>query len=403
VIDFSTFYETQSRLLRAVPTVMRRFIHERIHWDDPLLILTGGRGTGKTTVMLQHLAASGEGPERSLYLAADHIKVEALGLYSIAEAFFKAGGELLMIDEVHKSRDWARIIKSLTDSFPAVRILASGSSSLDLTAGKADLSRRAVYYHLPPMSLREFVELRAHRKHRPIALSELLADPRGAAEAILDVGPVLNLLREYLACGAYPFGLEQDASYLHRLRNVIEQVLYQDIPPATGMRISGVPAMKKILYQVATSPPHEINLDRLSGDLGITRQTVYVYLDHLERAGLLRSITPVGAGATLIRRRAKILMDNPNLLRAVSQDLGAGDLLGAQRETFFASQLAGAGLDLRAPKVGDFQVGQDLFEVGGRKKTRKQIASEDDAWIVKDDLEVGAGRSLPLWLFGFLY
>jgi hypothetical protein len=382
---------------------MRRFIHGRIAWDSSLVVLVGSRGTGKTTVMLQHLASLGEPPARALYLSADHIKVEALGLYAIAEAFFKAGGALLMVDEVHKNPNWARIIKSLTDSFPGVRILVSGSSSLDLAAGKADLSRRAVYYHLPVMSLREFFELRAHRKHGPVAFDELLADPRRAAGGILEEGPVLNLLREYLAHGAYPFGLEQDEIYLHRLRNVIEKVLYQDIPPATGMRISGVPAMKKILYQVATSPPHELNLDRLAGDLGITRQTVYTYLDHLERAGLLRCVLPVGAGATLTRRRAKILLDNPNLLRAVSQDLGEDDFAGAQRETFFASQLAGAGQDLRSPKRGDFQVGDHLFEIGGRKKSRRQIADRHDAWVVKDDLEVGADRNLPLWLFGFLY
>lgn len=403
MIYFSSFFENQGRLLRAAPMGMKRFLHARIAWGSPVVVITGSRGTGKTTVMLQHLAVAAKEPERALYLSADHIKVAALGLYAVAEAFFKASGSLLMIDEVHKNPDWAQIIKSLTDSFPGARIVVSGSSSLDLAAGKADLSRRAVYYHLPVLSLREFFELRAQRKHLPVGLEELLADHQRLAAEILGAGPVLSLLREYLAHGAYPFGIGQADTYLHRLRNVIEKVLYEDIPPATGMRATGVPAMKKILYQLATSPPHEINLDRLSGDLGIARQTVYTYLDHLERAGLIRCVLPAGAGATITRRRAKLLMDNPNLLRAVSQDLGEAGLVGATRETFFASQLAGAGQELRAPKVGDFSVGRHLFEIGGRKKSRKQIASEDDAWVVKDELEVGAGRSLPLWLFGFLY
>jgi predicted AAA+ superfamily ATPase len=382
---------------------MKRFLHERIAWDGPLVVITGSRGTGKTTLMLQRMVSARLEPERALYLSADHIQVAALGLYPLAEAFFKAGGALLMVDEVHKDPDWSRIIKSLTDSFPSARIVVSGSSSLNLTAGKADLSRRAVYYHLPALSLREFFELRAQRKHSALGLDELLADHARVAGEVLAAGPVLGLLREYLAQGAYPFGIEQADTYLQRLGHVIEKVLYEDIPAVTRMRASGVPAMKKILYQVATSPPHEINLDRLSGDLGISRQTVYTYLDHLERAGLIRCVLPAGAGATITRRRAKLLMDNPNLLQAVSQDLGQNGLVGALRETFFASQLAGAGHELRAPKVGDFSVGRHLFEIGGRKKSRKQVATEADAWLVKDELETGAGRSLPLWLFGFLY
>jgi hypothetical protein len=59
---------------------------------------------------------------------------------------------------------------------------------------------------------------------------------------------------------------------------------------------------------------------------------------------------------------------------------------------------------LNYPKGGDFMVDERyIFEVGGRSKSNKQIKHLDEAWIVSDDLEIGTGRKIPLWLFGFLY
>ncbi len=403
MLDLNPFLEIQARLLRAVPSWMQRFLHQHIDWAQPLIVLSGARGTGKTTLLLQHIRSSEPAPGEVLYLSADHIRVEAVGLYPIGEQFFKSGGRLLVVDEVHKSPGWARAVKSLADSFPQARLVVSGSSTIELQAAKADLSRRAVFHHLPAMSLREFMALVANRHHPALDLEHLLDEHADCAARILEAGPVLGLMAEYLQHGAYPFGIEQETTYLHRLRNVIEQVLYQDIPPVTGMRPAGVPALKKILWQLATSPPHQINLDRLASDLGIARQTLYSYLDHLERSGLIRRVLPAGSGTTVTRRRPKLLLENPNLLLAVAARLDPQDATGAVRESFFASQLAGAGHGLRAPRRGDFQVGERVFEVGGRRKTRKQVASAAQAWVVADDLEIGHGHTVPLWLFGFLY
>jgi len=53
---------------------------------------------------------------------------------------------------------------------------------------------------------------------------------------------------------------------------------------------------------------------------------------------------------------------------------------------------------------GDFLVTDNYtFEVGGRNKSRKQIEGLDQAYVVADDIELGFGKKLPLWLFGFLY
>ena len=78
--------------------------------------------------------------------------------------------------------------------------------------------------------------------------------------------------------------------------------------------------------------------------------------------------------------------------------------VGTMRETFFLNQLRGAGHDVKYPPRGDFKVdGRWLFEVGGAGKGFSQIADEPDSYVVNDDVEIGFGSKIPLWLFGFLY
>ena len=118
MIDLSEFFEIQERLLSRIPPTQRQMFMEKVNWDVRLLGIIEARGTGKTTLLLQHLADQyGKGQDR-LYLSADHIRVQALGLYEIASAFFKLGGKSLFIDEIHKFKNWSHEVKSIYDRFP---------------------------------------------------------------------------------------------------------------------------------------------------------------------------------------------------------------------------------------------------------------------------------------------
>jgi hypothetical protein len=68
------------------------------------------------------------------------------------------------------------------------------------------------------------------------------------------------------------------------------------------------------------------------------------------------------------------------------------------------NQLRNSSHKTNLPKAGDFLVDETiLLEVGGKNKSRQQIRNIDDAFLVKDDIELGFGHTIPLWLFGFLY
>jgi predicted AAA+ superfamily ATPase len=162
--------------------------------------------------------------------------------------------------------------------------------------------------------------------------------------------------------------------------------------------------MKKLIWLVATSPPMQLNIGGVSRDLGVSRPTIYTYLEVLERAGLLLSVLPRGDGARLVRKDSKLFLENTNLLWGISQSLARTDPLGSLRETFFANQIVSAGLRVRLASKGDFVVeDRYTFEVGGRTKTAGQVAGVPEAYVVQDGRESGSGQVLPLWLFGFLY
>ena len=404
MVDLTEFFSLQKGILRQTPKKFRRFLYKKVNWENRLIGIVGDRGTGKTTMLLQHLGAEIKAGTNILYISADHIRVEALGLYEIGAAFFKTGGQVLAIDEIHKYQNWAQEVKNLYDSFPKARLLFSGSSSLNLQLGKADLSRRAAYYTLPVLSFREYLRFAAGFNSTVYPLSEILQNHFSLTTRIQPEKPILGLFRDYLAGGAYPFFLEGKKEYHAKLRNVIEKVLYEDIPATTGMRFSGIPALKKILHEVATSPPFELNIDRMANNLGIARTTVYVYLEHLEQAGLIIKVMPKGAGASLTRKPVKLYMANTNLLKAVGIKLQPEDPVGTVRENFFANQIAGAGYIIRAAKKGDFLVAEKyLFEIGGKSKSQRQIKEHAHGFVVKDDIETGFNNIIPLWLFGFMY
>jgi len=334
MIDLSQFFSIQDNLLKQVPRKFKRFLYGRINWENRLIGLVGGRGTGKTTLLLQHLAESGPASPNHLYISADHIRVEALGLYEIASRFFQMGGEVIVIDEIHKYGGWPQEIKNLYDAFPLAKILFSGSSSLALQLGKADLSRRAVFYNLPGLSFREYLHLTKEIEFPFIKFKDLLGDHSSFSSDVVAEGPVLRYFQNYIDHGVYPFFMEGAEEYLAKLGNIIEKVLYEDIVSTSGMKSMNVPILKRIIWLVATSQPFKPNFEKISKNLGISKPSLYIYLDYLEKSGLLSGVMAQGAGSKLARKPAKIYLGNTNLLRAVSGELSREDPIGTIRESF---------------------------------------------------------------------
>lgn len=389
-------------VMATTPLAFQRYLYSKINWKAKGLCVLGDRGVGKTTLLCQNLLERYKTPDRALYLSADNINVMSYGLLNIAQRFFSYGGEALYIDEVHKYPEWSIEIKNILDSYKGKQVIFSASSSLDLNRSKGDLSRRVVYHRLQGLSFREYLLLSENIKLPLLTFPEILTRHTVIASEFNAI-PILKYFKEYLRHGYYPFFMEGLEDYLSKVHNMIEKVLFEDIAVVYNLKQTTLPIMKRILWLVATSNVLVPNIDKISKNLGISREMVYNCLEHLSSSGLLNTILPFGKGNCLVRKPGKIYLNNVNLLNAINGSLKVEGDVGGIRETFFVNQVCSMH-KVASHEKGDFIIDDKwVVEVGGKSKDDKQIKGETDAYLAVDDIKIGFGNKIPLYLFGLLY
>jgi len=384
-------------LTQKVPEY-RRFLFDKIDFNERLIGILGSRGVGKTTILLQYLHTIFK-KKQTLYIMADHPAVAQFGLFNIADEFQKKGGEVLIIDEIHKIKNFETDLKLIYDSFFSLNILFTGSNAVAIDNAKADLSRRAVVHILPVLSFREFLELETNEKFEPIALEDLLRNHTSYAIYILSKIKPFAYFEEYLKHGAYPFYTTSKNSYIQKLLSSSMQILETDLPMIYTIDHDKINSLKKMMIMLCQSQPYDINISKLCGAVELNQRTLYKYLGILQAAGLLRILGAKSSGVSIISKPEKLYLDNTNLFSIFCDSPKKGTI----RETFFASSLS-YGHSLNYPKSGDFIVDEKYtFEVGGKDKSFKQLKDIKDGYVVSDGIEVGVDDKIPLWLFGFLY
>ena len=405
-IDLQPLFELQTKQLAVVELARRRYLYDKINWSGRLNMITGFRGVGKTTIILQYLQKNFTGKRQSLYLSADNVLIQEKGLFQIAWDFEKMGGQWLAIDEVHKFPNWNQELKNIYDSLPGLRVVASGSSSLQVVKGQYDLSRRAVVYPLKGMSFREFLNFELNSEFPLVELKDLLTDHQNLAMKIIKQikdQKILPLFEKYLKAGYYPYYWDEPEQYLIKLNNAINKVLYEDIPSTQEISRVGIRNLQKMLYLVAHSAPYSPNVSTLASDLQIAKDTVYDYLEYLEQAGLFKFTWQSERPRPRIRKPEKIYLHNSNLYFALAGSRLTPEIQGTVREAFLLSQLP-EGINVSNPSTGDFLIdGRYLIEVGGKSKTRKQVKDSTDSYLAVDGIEVGTDHRIPLWLWGWFY
>jgi len=160
----------------------------------------------------------------------DHPKVVELGLFFIADEFQKKGGSVLIIDDIHKIKNFEIDLKLIYNSFFVLQVIFTGSNAAAIDNAKADLSRRALIYKLPVLSFREYLELEMRIELDALPLSDILTNHTTLATKILtDIKPFVYF-EEYLKSGAYPFYKSGKKSYVQKLLSASMQILETDLP-----------------------------------------------------------------------------------------------------------------------------------------------------------------------------
>lgn len=375
----------------------RRFLYEKINFDERLICLKGARGTGKTTLILQHLGSTDIPKEKILYVACDHPAMAGLSLYEMAQTFFQEGGRVFVVDEVHKAKGFARELKAINDTFD-LHVIFSGSSALRIDHELADLSRRAVIYELPVLSFREFLEIETGSRFDAYSLEEITKNHQAISAGICAKIRPIELFQKYLQHGSYPFYLESKESYTQKLLEVINVTIDSDLCGLYNIEPRKLDKLKKILYMLCSTPPVELNKSKLSSAVGASWPTLSKYLERMEAGSLIYSVRG-GAGMRTLNRSNKLMLNNPNMFYA----LCASPNIGSIRETFFVSQVS-QGREVHYHDQGDFIVDEEfIFEIGGPGKTKGQLGIQGQAFVASDGIESGAPWQIPLWVLGLGY
>lgn len=376
----------------------KRFLFDKIDFNERLIGVLGSRGVGKTTLLLQYLHSIFK-EKKTLYIMADHPVVFELGLFNIADEFQKKGGEVLIIDEIHKIKNFEIDLKLIYDSFFSLNVVFTGSNAVAIDNAKADLSRRAVIYKLPVLSFREFLELETNEKFETILLQEILENHVTHAIDILSKVKPFAYFEEYLKGGAYPFYKTSKNSYVQKLLNASMQILETDLPMIYAIEHDKINSLKKMMVMLCQSEPYDINISKLCSAVELNQRTLYKYLGILQAAGLIRILGAKSTGISIISKPEKMYLDNTNLFSIFCNN----SKIGTIRETFFASSVS-YNHNINYPKSGDFILDEKYtFEIGGKDKSFKQIKDAKEGFVVSDDIEVGFDNKIPLWLFGFIY
>ena len=125
------------RKLQATSTDFKRYLFEKIDWRDRLIGIKGPKGTGKSTLMLQHIKEAFPDTSEVLYASLDDLWFATHAFADVVEDYYAYGGRYLFLDEIHYLDSWQTVLKNLNDNYPGFYVAYTGSSMLKMEKAKA--------------------------------------------------------------------------------------------------------------------------------------------------------------------------------------------------------------------------------------------------------------------------
>ncbi len=389
-------YKLSKQFLSKKAPNIKRTLYNTIDFKSKIIGIRGARGAGKTTLMHQYAKDSKFKIPQKLYISCDHPALIGENLSELANEFYIHGGKLILIDEIHKIKNFAKHIKAIYD-FTELNVIFSGSSAMVIDHESSDLSRRASIYNMPVLSFREFLMFSNIATINSYNLKDILQNHEEISFEITSNIRPLEHFKKYLNYGAYPFFKESIPDYNNRLLEVINTTIDVDLTTIFNIDSDKRDTLKKILYMLCTTTPYELSKSKLSSAAGISWPTLSKYLEYMQKGCLIHIIRGAKSFKS-INKPNKLFLNNPNLFKSLCTK---GDI-GSIRESFFVSQLS-INHQVHYHEKGDFIVDDKFtFEIGGPSKDTKQIKNQKDSFLAVDGIESSMGNQIPLWLFGFL-
>lgn len=276
------------------------------------------------------------------------------------------------------------------DSFPNKKIVISDSSSVLLRRGLGDLSRRFLIKRIPLMSLREYIYLKTNVTLP--CFDPFSSTPSEMLTSVKNIN-IMKAYRDYLKEGFRPIFLED--SYPERLWNIIEKIIYKDIPFfVPQLAENHLRFMNAVIGHLAVSKIPTVNVNSLCSKWELGKRKLYQLLTAMEHTGLIRIIRKKN-DTKVNSIGAKIFLEEPSIYYLFDGEIGN------IRECYVTTLLQESGKAVYASdneQNADFIVDGIKLEVGGKNKNIKEAD-----FVIKDDIDVPVRNTLPMWTLGFMY
>ncbi len=313
------YYEAEKLLLHKD---VRRFV-----------VISGARRVGKTTIMYQLISSlikKGIPPRNIVYLSFDNPILKLGGFDGVLRAYENAYGSegeiYFFFDEVQYAENWEVWIKTLYDSRPNLRLVATGSASPTLEKGSADsgVGRWSVL-KIPTLSFYEYCDL-LQIESRPnlpkgIRPTQLYKMSKGdLSELMGKLSPLQQHFNRYLIVGGFPeLALSSDDAFSQRMlrEDVVDKVIKRDLLSLFNVRNSL--QLEKVFLYLCMNSSNIINITTMCKELdNINKSTLTSYIQFLKEANLIYISDPVGVdGKGILKGRPKIYVADAAIRNAV--------------------------------------------------------------------------------------
>jgi predicted AAA+ superfamily ATPase len=292
----------------------------------------GPRRVGKTVLIhhvIQGLVDVGVQPVKICYVSVDHPLYNGCSLHDLLARYQEVSGIATLqgcyvfFDEIQYLRDWEVHLKTLVDSHPEVKFVASGSAAAALRMKSQESGAgRFTDFMLPPLTFHEYLELIGQQS---------LVEP--IRESPYFLAPNIRLLNEaflsYLNYGGYPEvavtpAIQADPGRFIK-NDIIDKVLLRDLPSLYG--IQDIQELNYLFTTLAFNTAGEVSLDELSQNSGVAKNTIKKYIEYLEAAFLIKVVHRIDRTARRFQRANffKVYLTNPSIRSALFAPIAEDD------------------------------------------------------------------------------
>ena len=390
-----TLFRTHQYLLEHLGEPVRRSLMDEINWKDRLIGIKGSRGVGKTTFLLHYAKENFSINDRAcLYINMNNFFFQTYSLVKFAGEFYKAGGQVLLVDQIFKLPNWSHLLHECYEKYPMLRIVFTGSTVMRLKDENPELNGICRSYSLRGFSFREFLNIKAGTDIKPYTLRELQNRHERIAKEVCAKCDPLEYFNAYLHHGYYPFYLEK-RNFSENLLKVMNMMIEVDILLIYQMEQKNLTRLKKLFFMLATGGTGAPNVSQLAMEVQTSRTTIMNYVKFLSDARLMNMV--YRKGDDYPKKPARLLMHNTNLMHVMTPGrVDRQDMI----ETFFMNAVGAKHKVNVSDRSSTFMLdGKTRFRIMDEVPKRKAT----DVIYVCSDRREGEGQEIPLWMFGLLY